>query len=196
MKKILPLLLFFCLSVLCYSQTQKLNQLDSLGKKNGVWIEYLNVKWKVLKDSSRAVYWGYNYYDHGDNTFRIAFGGMHRLHHKLEVVSNNNQKSRIKMLDGEYKWYDRRGRIVSVDSFANGDHVFAKYYAWEMFGSAYLFGYNKKRTGKLLEYDDYRKKYKDEPFTYYIERFDKKGNVSHYYTRKAKYGWMAYGYLP
>ena len=193
MKTNFLLFVFFGLTVFSYGQKDSLNQRDSLGKKDGTWIEYLDAKWKVLKDSSHAVYAAYNYYDHGENTFRVAFNGVHRLRHKLEYAGNNNpQNGRIKILDGEYKWLDKKGRVVTIDSFKNGEHVFVKYFFGERAGG--LLGFKKKFTGKLGGYYDFTKTYKGQPHTYYMETYDKNGIVTHYYTRKGKYGWLAYYY--
>lgn len=166
------------MTISLFGQNNTVNQFDSNGKKHGTWIEYLNAKWKVMKDSSRAVYCAYNYYDHGENTYRISFGDESRIHYKLEHTGNKQEDNKIKILDGEYKWLDKKGRTVSIDSFKNGEHVWSKYF--------------KKLTGKLHVYYDFTKKYNKQPHTYYIEIYDKKGNVKHCYMRKDRSGWCAY----
>ncbi|MEK6614644.1 MAG: hypothetical protein AABZ32_00805 [Bacteroidota bacterium] len=169
-----------------------INQLDQNGKKDGKWLEYLDAKWKVLKDSSHAIYCAYNYYDHGENTFHVSYGKEYRIHKKLETTNSDNKSiGKLKLLDGEYKWLDKKGRTVSVDYFKNGEHIWVKWYFWERLGG-YL-GFHKKMTGKLWGYYDFTKTYKNQPNTYYMEVYDKNGNTSYYYTRKVdKIGWAAY----
>lgn len=197
--KLFLLIYLISMTISLFGQNNIVNQFDSNGKKHGTWIEYLNAKWKVMKDSSRAVYCAYNYYDHGENTYRISFDDVsriHYMHYKLEHTDNKQEDNKIKILDGEYKWLDKKGRTVSIDSFKNGEHVWSKYFAWPTVanqGICKLLGYRKKLTGKLHVYHDFTKKYNKQPHTYYIEIYDKKGNVKHYtYMRKDRYGWCAY----
>lgn len=193
MKTFTSLLLFFYSTIISFGQFEKINQLDSIGKKNGKWIDYLDAKWRVVKDTSKAVYCGYNFYDHGENTLRITPFRPIRFYHKLEVTHDEVQLvNGKKILSGEYKWLDKKGRVVSIDSFKNGEHIWVKDYDWDRFG-IYILGWNKKMTGKLHGYVDYRKTYEGQPNSYYIEEYDKKGNIKSYYYMKCSYaGWAGY----
>jgi len=175
-----------------FGQAEAINQLDSKGKRNGKWIEYPDAKWKVVKDSSAAVYYRYAHYDHGVNLYGSS--NHSRLNFKLESSGNSNQAGKIKMLDGEYKWLDKKGRVVSIDKYNNGEVIWSKNYSWHV-GNTWLgemLGYRKNLTGTLHESYDFTKKYKEQPYTFYIEIYDTKGKVKTYYSRSDIYGWCAY----
>ena len=159
-----------------FGQTE-LNQYDSTGKKHGQWIEYLNSKFKVLKDSSGASYWAYNYYDHGDNNFRVSFGNEWKNNDSLRHVSTDTSgQPRIKALDGLYKWYDKKRRLVSEDSFSGGVHLWSKAYD----------------DGMLVLRYDYTQMYHNDPMTYLIEAYEEDGVAILYYWRNGIDGWKAY----
>ena len=95
MKKLL-LLVFVLFSISVFSQEQ-INQLDATGKKHGKWIVWLDKDWKKAKDSTSAVYFRYNYFNHGANIYAMGpWGG------KLEAKPNSNiKRGNAVMLDGE-----------------------------------------------------------------------------------------------
>ncbi|MEW6469872.1 MAG: hypothetical protein AB1458_13170 [Bacteroidota bacterium] len=189
MKNIFFITTIFLALAAAHGQTG-INQFDQNDKKHGKWLEYLDAKWKVLNDSSHAVYCAYNYYEHGQNTFRISFGKEYRLRDKLEITNNDNRAiGKLKLLHGEYKWFDKKGRIVSIDHFENGEHIWSKMYFWER-GQGY-WGFYKRMTGKLGAYYDFTKMYQNQPNTYYMEVYDKSGNITYYFTRKVNH-WGAY----
>jgi hypothetical protein len=70
--KTITAILFLVVSLLSYSQTVKLNQLDSAGKKDGKWIVWLDADWKKIDDSTKAVYCRYTYYGHGTNIYPMG----------------------------------------------------------------------------------------------------------------------------
>ena len=118
------------------------------------------------------------------------FGKEYKLHKKLEVSNSDNRSiGKLKILDGEYKWLDKKGRTVSVDYFKNGEHIWSKMYFWDRLDE-YL-GFHKKMTGKLGAYYYFTKTYKNQPNTYYMEVYDKNGSTFYYYTRKIDH-WAAY----
>ena len=100
------LILLFAVSANLLSQTKNLNQTDSSGKKNGKWFVYLDKDWAELKDSSKAVYFRYTYFDSGTNVYPM--GPCGKKGYKLETTTTG------KLLDGEYKWFDAKGRLSSV----------------------------------------------------------------------------------
>ncbi|HXC04132.1 MAG TPA: hypothetical protein VNZ86_05225 [Bacteroidia bacterium] len=188
--KSLLFVLLFCSGVvtLSFSQQDTLNHLDSKGKKDGIWIEYINSKWKQVQDSSHASYFRYTYYDHG---CRVQ-GKPRRckLNHTLEYTGGVQQNKKLKLMDGEYKWLDKKGSVVSIEVFKKGTIISDNYFAWHLFNLD-LLGYNRKLTGKLHEDSDFTKQYNGQPHTWYTQIYDKKGTVQQYYVRKTeKYGWV------
>ncbi len=158
MKKLATLLFLFVFTSFTFGQTEKLNQLDNDGKKHGKWIAYLDRNWKYINDSTKAVYYKYTYYDHGTNLYPM--GPCGRKHYKLEPVIDSKQK--ITLLDGEYKWYNSKGQLSSVHVFKNGEYISCKeYYS----------------SGKISQYFDYTKKWKEQPLTWYMESYDKNGKI-------------------
>jgi hypothetical protein len=179
MKTKFILFLFFCLTGFTYGQQISLNQLDSAGKKDGKWIVYLDDTWKEVKDSSDAKYCRYTYYEHGINLYPMGTCG--RKGWILAVPAGSSRVGKLTLLDGEYEWHDKKGRLSSAHSFTKGEYVFCKeYYS----------------SGKLMQHFDYTMKYKDQPHTWHMTIYDKKENVKLYYFRKGNSGWMGYGYSP
>src|SRR5438105_1407633 len=104
-------LLFLC-STLSFGQTEKINQLDPKGKKEEKWIVYVNDKGKVTKDSTRAVYYLYTYYDHGTNIYPM--GILWGRGNKVESTADSKKNEKIKLVDGEYKLYRKSGQVKFI----------------------------------------------------------------------------------
>lgn len=151
------IILFFLLiaSVICFGQSGKLNQLDGNGKRDGKWILYLDKDWRKVDDSTKARYMRFTYYEHGTNIYPMGpCGGKN---YKLESAVKS------KLLDGEHKWYDGKGRLSSVHVFKNGDYVSCKEYY---------------KTGELSQHFDYTKKCEGQPHGWTVYIYDKKGNIT------------------
>jgi hypothetical protein len=169
-------LLIFCLglTIISYSQ-DSLNQLDSAGKKNGRWIVYLDKSWKEVKDTNQAYYYDYTYYDNGYNVYTMDWGKNWKLVHAGE---NEQQKGRLKLLNGEYSWIDSKNRTRMVINYKNGVIVSSKwaYPAGIGFGTW-----------------DYTKKWRGEAHTYRYCEYNKNGEAIYYWMHKIKpYGWGLY----
>ncbi len=160
MKKLLILLITALSLTTAYGQTELLNQLDSSGKKDGKWILYLNGRGYKVKDSTKAVYWRYTYYDHGVHIYPM--GGFIPKNGKIEEPPNNKQIGKIKMLHGEYKCYNKKGKLKYIQTFKNGEYVSYKEYT---------------STGELESFFDYTKGCEGQPHSWTIYIYDKKGNV-------------------
>ena len=161
MKKITSLLLFCLITVFCYSQTEKLNQFDDQGKKEGKWIVWLDKDWKLAKDSMAAVYFRYNYWSNGNTHYPMGpFGGRY----KLQIVSENSQvkKGNAKLLDGEYKWVNDKGHMFAHHVLKDGFYLW-----WKEF----------HKNGNLMTHFDYTKKCDDGPHRYSIYLHDKSGKL-------------------
>lgn len=159
MKKLFFLSVALCLSLFAVSQSEKLNQLDDKGKKHGKWIIYLDNNWDKLKDSSKAVYFRYNYYDHGTSLYPM--GPCGKKGWKLEVITPPGSTPG-KFLNGEYKWYDTKGKLTSVHVLKNGEYVSCKEYY---------------PTGELNQHFDYTKKCKGEVHGWGVYIYDKTGKL-------------------
>lgn len=158
MKKLFLLSIALLLPVLSFSQDEKLNQLDEKGKKHGKWVIYLDKNWFKLKDSAKAVYYRYNYYDHGTSLYPM--GPCGKKGWKLETTPAAGTPS--KFLSGEYKWYNKKGGLSSVHVLKDGMYVSCKeYYS----------------TGELNQHFDYTKKCKGEVHGWGVYIYDKTGKL-------------------
>src|SRR5688572_16648953 len=102
MKKIFLLLAFITAGFALQAQTAAINQVDENGEKNGKWIVYWDENWDQV-DSASATYIRYTYYDHGVNLYPMGSAGGNKF--KLEKPGED------KLLHGEYKWYDGKGKL-------------------------------------------------------------------------------------
>ncbi len=160
--KIKILFVLIISSLFSYSQQEKLNQLDTEGKKDGKWIIYLDDSWKKVKDTNMAVYCRYNFYDHGANL--NPMGPCKTKKEKLESSNNGGiQRGKMKLLDGEYKTIDEKGNVRFIFILKNGEFVsYKEFYA----------------NGIISAWFDYTKNWEGLPHSYFITTYDKKGNVN------------------
>ncbi len=158
--KITSVLFFLSIAISSFAQQEALNQVDKEGKKDGKWIVYLDKDWNKLKDSSNAVYYRYNIFDHGANL--RPMGPCGGKGHKLERIGGSPQEGKIKLLDGEYKWYNAKGQLTFEHILKNGEYVsYKEYYA----------------SGVLSNHFDYTKQYEGQTNSYMGYSYDKKGKL-------------------
>jgi antitoxin component YwqK of YwqJK toxin-antitoxin module len=69
---------------------------------------------------------------------------------------------KIKLLDGKYTWYDKKGHLFSEHVFKNGQPIW-----WKEYHS----------NGKLYLFFDYTKKCEGEPLSWWLYQYDKQGNL-------------------
>lgn len=163
MKKIISLLcLILTLSVFGQS------------KKNGKSTVYLDNAWSETKDSSKAAFVKYTYYDNGVNLYPMGPRDKNWLLKNSDGVSSTNG---LVVLNGEYSWYDKKGQLRAVDVFKNGEYVLHKFYYPD---------------GKINQIFDYTKKYKEQDYTYTVTEYNKSGKMKFYIHRKGASGWMLY----
>jgi len=156
--KISLTVLFFTLATFIYSQTKKISQLNNNGKKDGKWALYLDKDWKVINDSSEAVYFRYTYYDNGTHIYPMGPSGGKGYALKPQATASSNPV----LLDGEYKWYDKKGRLSSVHVFKNGEYVSCKEYF---------------PTGELSQHFDYTKTCDGQEHGWTVYIYDKNGDL-------------------
>ncbi len=172
MKKIASIL-FLILTISIYGQS-KMNQYNSSGKKHGKWAVYLDNEWKEIKDSSKASFIKYTYFDNGTNLYPMG------PRDKSWMLKNSNGVSSttgLVILNGEYSWIDKKGQLRAVDVFKNGEYVMHKFYY---------------SNGKINQIFDYTKKYKGQDYTYTISEYNKDGKMKFYIHRNGTSGWMLY----
>ncbi len=120
-------LLLLLISSIAFGQTEKLNQLDSAGKKNGTWIVYYDSFLKGVKDSSKASYYRYTFYIHGFDIY-IHYPGGRKSWKLVHTGIESDHLGRIKQLDGEYKWIDKKGIIRMFINYRKGYCTVVKSY--------------------------------------------------------------------
>jgi hypothetical protein len=112
----------------------------------------------VLDDSSKAVYYRYTFYDHGENQHQMGRGG----YRMVSSIDTSTQKG-IKILDGEYHWYDSRGNLRYIHILKNGVYMYYKEYY---------------TSGELVKLFDYTRRAKGYPWSWYMMVFDKQGKIT------------------
>jgi hypothetical protein len=159
--KTLLSILLITFSFFLKAQTQDVNRYDANGKKHGVWIVWLDKDWKLAKDSMSAEYYRYNYFDHGASVY--AMGPWGGKGNKLETTAPGTvKKGNAKLLNGEYKWYNSKGELISSHILRTGWYVsFKEYYS----------------SGQVQTFFDYTKKYENQEHTYYFCGYDKNGKL-------------------
>lgn len=171
-KSTLTLLLLILIKFV-FCQSPLLNQFDSLGKKNGKWILYLDKTGAKLSDSLGASFCRYTYYDHGTHIYPM--GNFISKNGKIVAAENNsNQYSKIKLLDGEYKCLDSKGRVKFIHVFKNGEYISYKEFY---------------KSGKLHTFFDYTKHWQEQAHSWYWCVYNKKGKVQYEdYTKRDDHG--------
>lgn len=133
--------LFILFSFICISQ-EKINQFDFNKRRTGKWLIYLDKDWKRTNDSANASYCRYTWYNDGMNIYPM--GPCGQAGYKLEIPSGS---STSKLLDGEYKWLDAKGKLSSVHVFKKGVYVSCREYYPGGENVQQFFDYNEKCEG-------------------------------------------------
>lgn len=172
-----PLILSFTFMMLFEEQAQNLNQLDVNGKKHGKWEMYLSVGWKNVSSSKDATYLRYTYYDHGTNLY--PFGTLGTKRYKLlHEGDDEKQANGLKLMNGTYKWLDKKGRLLFLHQIKNGEYVLYQDY---------------RKAGELKTEMDYSQKYMEQEHTYKMTTYDKRGKPTVFFHQQTdKWGWIAY----
>jgi len=150
-------LLFICiLCTLSVFSQEGVNQLDANGKKHGTWIVWLDKDWKLAKDSMSAVHYRYNYFINGRSMYPMGpMGG------KCETKSNSTiKKGNALLLDGEYKWFHKNGKVKFINVLKDGWYVSYKEY---------------RSDGTLETVFDYTEHDRGQKYSWAMYLYDKKG---------------------
>lgn len=125
---ILSILFVSCSTSILFGQTELLNQFDSNGLKHGKWIVYLDADWNKVADSSTACYYRYAMFIHGGNLYPMARCGRKGYKLMENGIEIKCEVGKPKLLNGEYKWFDNKGRISSTHILENGIYKSYKNY--------------------------------------------------------------------
>jgi hypothetical protein len=172
MKKIV-LLTLISIGIHVSAQKEVINQFNSNKKKDGKWIVYLDNVWKEVKDSSAASFYRYTYYDNGENIYPM--GPCGRNGWKLETTNKSETGLKPALLDGDYKWVDKKGQLSSTHVFINGEYQDCKEYF---------------KDGKLSQHFAYTKKFREQAHSYCIYHYSKKGDLKFYIMHKSRGTWL------
>ena len=111
----------FILAVFSIQAKAQINQTDAEGKRDGLWLVYLDAAGDKTKDSTKAVYKRYTWYDHGTNVYPM--GSLIETGGKIETTGATAEKGKIVLLNGEYKCYNKKGVLFAIHKFDSGHYV-------------------------------------------------------------------------
>jgi antitoxin component YwqK of YwqJK toxin-antitoxin module len=166
------LVLFRLLSV---SQDNRINQFDSNGKRSGKWLIYVDKNWKEVKDTNVASFKLYELFLNGKANYHLI--GKRKHEGKLESSIDTINK----LLDGDFKWYDKQGLLTDWYIFNKGDIVMHKYFS---------------KNGDIKEYSDYNITYDNEPYSFgmYLNNYrrDQQNTYTFFIYRNGNRDWAFY----
>lgn len=114
--KILIFFLFFGHFLIGQIKNDSLNQFNSHHKKNGLWKVYLTENLIQTKDTTKACYYGYNYYDNGQLVILIASSQPYKKKAIKIVRSGEKPKAgQPLLLNGNFKFYYTDGLGLEED---------------------------------------------------------------------------------
>jgi hypothetical protein len=145
------------------TKNDTINKLDSLGKKNGVWIEYLTKGFRIANLTKNASYYRYVRYVHG---IRFDYEIVPQMYIRKiflnygDSLLNNNNKELV-LLDGTYKLYEKKRRVLF------GECVFKK--GFLQVQTIY------EKEGKYVWF--YEEKYQQNEFSFAMKYFSEYGEI-------------------
>lgn len=170
--KTIHLLFFLGIFTSLNAQKNQFNRLDVNNDPHGTWMVFWDSNWQNT-DSTKAMYYWYTHYDHGQNLRPMA--GRDK---KWKMVSADSTKHTAGpvLMDGEYRWYDENGLLRSVDVFKKGEYVSYKCY---------------HPNGKLIQWFDYTRNWEGQPHSWYLAEYDDRGHLQRegYFKRDRKKHW-------
>jgi hypothetical protein len=156
-------LFFLVAGITAFGYAQDLNKFDANGKKHGKWTRLMDKNWNTVEDSSKAAFFRYTFYDHGQNVHPMGGFGKNKLWKMKSSIDTSTQKG-IKLLDGEYKWFDPKGRLMYWLVLKDG--VFISYKEFY-------------ETGELHQFFDYTKHAEGQPWSWYMVEYNKDGSCKY-----------------
>lgn len=155
------IIFYFCFAS-CFSQSAfPINKKDERGKKDGFWLVYLTDRLIPTKDSTAASYFGYGFYYHGSEMgFMYSCKKERRTASKIVRDEPGGKRGAPVLLNGNFKFYDKNGRLSISHSYLNGLPKLMEGFTF--------------RAGKLTLYEriTFSETQDDEPGSYSYKRFD------------------------
>lgn len=159
--KLLSIILFALFSYAVKAQEDTLNRYDANNKRTGWWIVYLDKDLAVTKDTSKALYYRYSYFDGRFDYFNMGPIGSKK---NPVIPPEGKSTSGIGPLDGEYKANYNDGQIRFVLTAKDGKLTeYREYY----------------KNGTLMTRFDYTKSCGDTQFHYCIYQYHKDGSLKY-----------------
>ncbi len=176
--------LLFSLSLICLTSSSQnnadtLNKYNDKGKKHGYWKVYLTETIVKTKDSTKAFYYAYNYYENGSLVILTTNLGTRKKPVKIEYDGVKSTAGHPVLLNGRLKLYDKHG-LEYDEIYANGLPTYKMSYA------SYKGAPNVK-----LELLDYSRPYKNQMGSFYYELYYQDGTVykKYWFTKNEKGKW-------
>ncbi|MBK8367897.1 MAG: hypothetical protein IPL10_10875 [Bacteroidetes bacterium] len=163
------------------SQSDTLNKFNTKGKKTGYWKVLLDEKINPTKINGDAHFYCFEFWDEGKNVTQID---KHRWK-KNKLICDNSlpNKGNPIPISGKFKWFDKKGRLISEEVYENGNPIYFKSY----------FIKKSDTTLHINEDIDFTKRYNNIIGTFYFEMHSSNGNtIDKYWYRKGQKGWKAY----
>ena len=153
-----------------------INKLNEKGRKDGIWLEYIDKDWKCLKNTEKdkAIFKRYVYFDEG---FRVTCSN--RLKNKVFKTSDLPKVDKLPiLLDGIYDFYYKNGNKYCTVKYKKGIQV-----------GKHLYFY---KNGKIMSEYNYEVRSKNNPYTFYYKEFNRDGSLKYYgyYCRYRKSDWV------
>ena len=140
--------------------------------KNGYVIEYLDEYFNIILNRKYARFYRYIYFD---NDLRIGTKFSFKRKQSLEIVGNRPTNDSAILLDGIYRVREKKGRLISEESYNDGKLVYAKSF---------------DKSGKPNEFIDYCAKYENQEGSYTITTYENYPEPQEiYYYGKLKGKW-------
>ena len=164
---------------LTVGQIDTLNGYNSKRQKNGYWKVFLDGNSNVVRDSTKAYFYGFELWDNGKKAYFFA---------KHSKVSSYSGPTLIKghpiPISGTFKWFDHKGRPSLEEKYDNGHPIVFKSYHGQR---------NKTDTTLyLFEEINYMKRYNNIPGTALYQEHSFDNLVKSYWFRQGEKGWRAY----
>ena len=168
-KHILTVAFYF----LIISATAQFNS-DTINKKvnaqkAGYWLYFFTDILVPTKDTNEACYYAYLYYDNGyswDGFYCGSSSAYRKSAIKVEREGEQGKKGAPALLNGRFKYYDKRGNLIRDESYTNG---FPGYFVDYTFSKKGVF------KGKTII--DNSKKHKGQLCSFYMEVYTEKNEL-------------------
>lgn len=182
MMKLTLISFFLLLSISASAQSDTLNQRDSKGRLHGYWKAYLDSQ-AFPTDSANAYFYGMDLYENGIAVFSYSDRNALWRIYRFEYGGVLPQKGSPIPIEGTFKWFDDRGRLLNIEIYKDGKPLF-----WE--STQYVQKDTVNITFKETLYFD--KLYNNEPGSFYFTEAWSDSVPREYWHRKGKKGWRAY----